>query len=91
MKFLGSDSDTPSKPSVTFEMELSGNQQNKYGKQFAGAPTPSKCNNFAFISIIILSQLILIVIIAYSLLSDGVGTEFGTLMCEPFESYLNSK
>lgn len=69
-------------------MELSGNQQNKYGKQFAGAPTPSKWNNFGFFSIIILSQLIPIVFIAYSLLSDGAGTEFGTLMCEQFESAL---
>lgn len=41
-EFTGSDSDTPSKPSVKFELEMTGNQHNKYGKQFAGAPTPSK-------------------------------------------------
>lgn len=28
--------------STRFEIELSGNKQKHYGKQFSGAPTPSK-------------------------------------------------
>lgn len=43
--FLGSDTSEEKevrKPGVKFEMELSGNKQKHYGKQFAGAPTPSK-------------------------------------------------
>lgn len=39
---IGSDSDTPSKPSVKFEMELSETMQNQYGKQFKGTPAPGK-------------------------------------------------
>lgn len=36
----GEDPETPSKPGVKFEMELSESMQNQYGKQFKGTPTP---------------------------------------------------
>lgn len=46
--FTGSDSDTSSKKSsVKFELELTGNQQNQYGKQFSGPTAQSNCTFFS--------------------------------------------
>lgn len=51
--FPGSDSDTPSKPSVRFEMELSDAMQNQYGKQFKDTAAPGKSKKSFFMNFII--------------------------------------
>lgn len=45
LTFSESDSDASSKPSVKFELELTDNQQDHYGKQFSGVPTTGKYTN----------------------------------------------